>query len=319
MRNRNNNSGRPMARRAEQYTNLPIVKEPMELMDFLVQKGNMSRNKVKTLLTHRAILVNKTITTQYNFMLQPGMLVQLSKNHHQKEFKSTHIRLVYEDAYLLVIEKREGLLAVGSDKQKEMSAYSILTDYVKRSSKQRRIYGVHRLDREASGLMVFAKDERTKQNLQDNWERLFNERTFVAVVEGDMEKDRGIVCSWLVDGKAYVVEAATTQTGDKAVSHYNTIKRANGFSMLEIALGNGRKEQVRTHMAELNHPIVGDLRYNGVSNPLRRLALHAFRLNFQHPVTGENLKFELPYPLPFRQLVQRVTSDEGEIAGMRKE
>ena len=149
MRNRNNNSGRPMARRAEQYTNLPIVKEPMELMDFLIQKGNMSRNKVKTLLIHRAILVNKTITTQYNFMLQPGMLVQLSKNHHQKEFKSAHIRLVYEDAYLLVIEKREGLLAVGSDKQKEMSAYSILTDYVKRSSKQRRIYGVHRLDREA--------------------------------------------------------------------------------------------------------------------------------------------------------------------------
>ena len=305
MRNRNNNSGRPMARRAEQYTNLPIVKEPMELMDFLVQKGNMSRNKVKTLLTHRAILVNKTITTQYNFMLQPGMLVQLSKNHHQKEFKSAHIRLVYEDAYLLVIEKREGLLAVGSDKQKEMSAYSILTDYVKRSSKQRRIYGVHRLDREASGLMIFAKDERTKQNLQDNWERLVTERAYVAILNGEMEKDKGVISSWLAGEQLLVAHTATNNNGEKAVTYYSTVKRANGYTLVELDLGNGRKEQIRLHMQELNHPIVGDIKCNIENNPLKRLALHAFLLRFHHPVTGELLNFETPYPIAFRQLMQR--------------
>lgn len=310
MRNRNNNSGRPIARRAEQYTNLPVVREPMELIDFLIQKGSMSRNKVKTLLTHRAVLVDKVITTQYNFVLRPGMNVQISKNHHQKDFKSSYVKLVYEDAYIIVIEKREGLPAVGSDKQREMSAYSILADYVKRSSKQRRIYGVHRLDKEASGLMIFAKDERTKKNLQDNWERLFNERTYLAVVEGDMEKERGIVSSWLVDGKVYVVEAATTQTGDKAVSRYTTIKRANGYSMVEIELGNGRKEQIRTHMMELHHPVVGESGQGDGHNPLKRLALHAFRLNFRHPVTGDILNFELPYPMNFRQLVQRMTLDK---------
>lgn len=310
MRNRNsNNDGRPVARRADQYTNLPIVREPIELMTFLIQKGSMSRNKVKTLLTHRAVLVDKVITTQYNFMLRLGMTVQISKNHHQKEFRSAHVKLVFEDAYLIVIEKRAGLPAVGSDKQKEMSAYSILADYVKRSSKQRSIYGVHRLEREASGLMIFAKDERTKQNLQDNWMRLFNERTYVAVVEGDMEKDKGVVCSWLVDGKAYLVEATTNQTtGDKAVSHYTTIKRANGYSLVEVELGNGRREQVSTHMAELHHPIIGDLRHGNVQNPLRRMALHAFRMSFRHPVTGEMLKFELPYPLAFRDLVQKQSS-----------
>lgn len=300
-----------MARRAEQFTNLPVVKEPAELMEYLITKGGMSRNKVKTLLTHRAILVDKKITTQYNFELRPGMKVQISKSHNQKEFKSPYLKLVYEDAYLIVVDKREGLLAVGNDKQKEVSAIKILDDYVKRSSKQRRVYGVHRLDREASGLMIFAKDERTKQNLQDNWGRLVTERAYVAILGGEMEKERGVISSWMVNGQLYVAHAATNNAeGDKAITYYTSIKKANGYTLVELDLGNGHKEHIRTHMQELGHPVVGDAKSNVDDNPLKRLALHAFLLRFHHPVTGELLNFELPYPMNFRKLLMRTEEDK---------
>ena len=311
MRNRNNNTGRPIHRRAEQFTNFPAIKEPIGLMDFLITKGNLSRNKVKTLLSHRVILVDKKITTQYDFELRPGMLVQMSKKHNQKEFKSTQLKLIYEDAYLIVVDKREGLLAVGSEKQKEMSAFKILDDYIKRSSKQRRIYGVHRLDREASGLMIFAKDERTKQNLQDNWRRLVTERAYVAILEGEMEKENGAISSWLANDQLYVAHAATNNAeGDKAITYYTTIKKCNGYTLVELDLGNGYKEQIRTHMQELGHPVVGDAKSNIDNNPLKRLALHAFLLRFHHPVTGELLNFEIPYPSGFRKLVQRNVEEE---------
>ena len=306
MRNRNNTPGRPIAKRAEQYTYLPAVKEPIELMDFLITKGNLSRNKVKALLTHRAILVDKKITTQYNFELRPGMVVQMSKSHNQKEFRCKQLKLVYEDAYLIVVDKQEGVPAVSGEKKRERSVLSILDEYVKRSSKQRRIYGVHRLDREASGLMIFAKDERTKNNLQDNWERVVKERTFVAIVEGEMEKDHGVISSWLVDGQIYIAEAMSNYSSEKAITHYHTIKRANGYSLLELELGYGRKEQIRTHMQALNHPIIGDTQ----ENPIKRLAMHAFRLKFTHPVTGEPLAFEIPYPMNFRKLLMHRESTE---------
>lgn len=308
MRNRNSgDTNRPVARRSEQFTNMPAVKEPIGLMEFLITKGSMSRNKVKTLLSHRTVLVDKKITTQYDFELRPGMKVQISKNHHLKDFKSSLIKLVYEDAYLIVIDKREGVPAVGNEKKRRVkTAFSILDEYVKRSSKQRRIYGVHRLDCEASGLMIFAKDERTKKNLQDNWERLVKERTFVAVVKGEMEKDNGVMTSWLVDGQVYVAEAMGNYSPDKGTTHYYTIKRINGYSMLELELGNGRKEQIRTHMQELGHPIVGDLNCTP-DNPIHRMALHGFRLKFVHPVTGEPMEFETAYPMNFRKLLMRDT------------
>lgn len=307
MRNRNTTTN-PSPRRAGQFTTFPAVREPIGLMDFLMSKGSMSRNKVKTLLTNRAVYVDKKITTQYNFELRPGMLVQISKSHRQKEFNSSLVKLVYEDSYLIVVEKNCGVPVVSNEKKRERTVCSILDDYMKRISRQRRIYGIHRLDREASGLMIFAKDERTKQNLQDNWERLVKERTYVAVVEGDVEKDRGVMASWMVDDRLYFAESPVNNAGEKAVTNYVTIKRTNGYSMLELELWNGRREQIRTHMAELGHPVVGDIR-NGVGNdPIRRLALHAFRLCLHHPVTGELLQFETSYPMNFRKLLMRTDS-----------
>lgn len=294
----------PLARAKAKYTVYP-VKGQAELMDFLMKAlDGISRTAAKSLLAHRQVLVDNVITTLYNFELKPGMTVQISKNKGLRELRSRFLKMVYEDAYILVVDKREGLLTIGTDKQKERTAHSILNEYVQRSDKHRRVYIVHRLDKDTSGLLVFAKDEKTKFTLQDNWEQIVKERCYVAVLSGEMEKDQGTVTSWLKDNKMYVTYSSLSNNGgDKAITHYKTIKRGNGYSLVELELETGRKNQIRVHMQDLKHPVLGDTKYGDGNNPLGRLALHAFRLNFYHPVTGELMKFETPYPTGFKGLV----------------
>ena len=291
-------------RAASQYTTFNVY-EPEELMTFLLKvMSGISRNKVKALLTGRAVYVDQVITTQYNFALKPGMKVQISKKKGQKEFHSSLLKIVYEDAYLIVVEKREGLLSIATNREKERTAYSILTDNVQRSGRQHRIFIVHRLDKDTSGLMVFAKDEQTKRNLQDHWQEIVTDRRYVAVVSGEVEKNNGTITSWLKDNKVYVTYSSLSNNGgDKAITHYTVIRRANGYSLVELELETGRKNQIRVHMKDLGHPVVGDTKYGNGDDPLRRLALHAFKLWFYHPVTGELMKFETPYPSSFKNLV----------------
>ena len=298
-------------RAVAQYTTFH-VNEEAELMSFLMTKmAGISRNKVKTLLTNRTVYVDKVITTQYNFLLKPGMVVQISKTRGQKDFRSSLLKIVYEDAYLIVINKREGLLSIATNREKERTAYSILTEYVQRSAKQHRIFIVHRLDKDTSGLMVFAKDERTKRNFQDNWENIVTDRRYVAVVSGEMEKSAGTVVSWLKDNKMYVTySSAEDNGGDKAITHYQTVKRGNGYSLLELKLETGRKNQIRVHMQDLKHPIVGDTKYGNGDDPIGRLGLHAFKLCFYHPVTGERMEFETPYPSSFKSLITGTANKE---------
>ncbi|MCD8184849.1 MAG: RluA family pseudouridine synthase [Bacteroides sp.] len=281
-----------------------MVKEPMQLMEFLAAKmSDASRTKLKSLLSKRIVYVDSVITTQYDYPLQPGMKVQISREKGRKEFNHKLIKIVYEDAYIIVIEKMQGLLSVNTERQKERTAYTILNEYVQRSGRQHRVYTVHRLDRDTSGLMMFAKDEKTQNTLRDNWHDIVTDRRYVAVVTGEMEKDAGRVSSWLTDRKLYVYSSPTDDGGKEAITYYRTIKRANGFSLVELNLETGRKNQIRVHMQDLGHPIIGDGRYGleGV-NPIGRLALHAFKLCFYHPVTGELMQFETPYPADFKKL-----------------
>lgn len=296
---------RTLAEKARaQYTNY-AVKEPMELMDFLAAKmPDASRTKLKALLSKRVVLVDNVITTQFNFPLQAGMKVQISKVKGKKEFSNRLLKIVYEDAYIIVIEKTQGLLSVNTERQKERTAYTILNEYVQRSGRQFRVFIVHRLDRDTSGLMMFAKNEKTQQILRDNWQEIVTDRRYVAVVEGNMEKDYDTVVSWLTDKTLYVSSSEYDDGGSKSITHYRTIKRANGYSLLELDLETGRKNQIRVHMQDLGHPIIGDGRYGGEEslNPIGRLALHAFKLCFYHPVTGDLMEFETPYPGEFKKL-----------------
>ncbi len=221
------------ARARTQYTDY-MVKEPMELMEFLAAKmPDASRTKLKSLLSKRIIYVDSVITTQYNFPLKPGMKVQISREKGRKEFNHKLMKIVYEDAYIIVIEKMQGLLSVNTDRQKERTAYTILNDR-----------------------------------------------------------------------KLYVYSSPTDDGGQESITHYRTIKRANGYSLVELNLETGRKNQIRVHMQDLGHPIIGDGRYGLEDvNPIGRLALHAFKLCFYHPVTGELMRFETPYPGEFKKLV----------------
>lgn len=293
----------PIAKARQQYTDY-LVKEPMELMAFLAAKmPDASRTKLKMLLGKRVVYVDNTIRTQYNFPLRPGMKVQISREKGNHEFHNNLMKIVYEDRYLIVIEKKQGLLSVNTERQKERTAYTILNEYVKRSDHRNRIFIVHRLDRDTSGLMMFAKDEKTQHTLRDNWHQIVYDRRYVAVVCGEMERDAGTVRSWLTDRKLYVYSSPTDDGGQEAITHYRTIKRRNGYSLMEMNLETGRKNQIRVHMQDLGHPIIGDGRYGLEDvNPIGRLALHAFKLCFYHPVTGESMQFETPYPTEFKRL-----------------
>lgn len=298
------NRPRESARARNQYTDY-IVREPMELMAFLqARMPEVSRQKIKGLLTKRLVYVDQQIITQYNHPLEVGQKVQISRQKASTEFHNNLLRIVYEDAYLIVIEKQPGLLSVSSEREKERTACSILTEYLRKSNKRARAYVVHRLDRDTSGIMMFAKDEKTQNTLRNNWHDIVYDRRYVAVVMGEMEKDSGTVTSYLTDRKLYVASSPVDDGGQLAITHYQTVRRGSGMSLVELRLETGRKNQIRVHMADLGHPVAGDGRY-GIedANPLGRLGLHAFKLCFTHPVTYERMKFETPYPAPFKRAV----------------
>ena len=294
-----------MPRTANKYT-IYNVHEEIGLMDFLMKvMSGISRTRVKAFLSNRVVSVDKKIQTQHDFPLKPGMQVQISKEKNKHEFRHPMLKILYEDPYIIVVEKKEGLLSVATDKQKERTAQHILNEYVKRQHRNNRVFVVHRLDRETSGIMMYAKDEKTQYTLRDNWHDIVRDRRYVSIVTGEMEKDRGTVATWLTDRKLYVSSSNHDDGGKYSVTHYDTIKRANGYSLVELQLETGRKNQIRVHMQSLGHPVLGDERYGCEINPLGRLALHAFKLCFYHPVTGELMQFETPYPSAFKSIMQK--------------
>lgn len=281
-------------------------KKETELLPFLIKAMGISRTAAKSLLTHRLVYVNNRIETLHSTPIRPGMTVKISKDKNRKTFSSRWLDILYEDAYLIVIHKHCGLLSIATDpKRNERTAYSILGEYVKKTNRQGRIFIVHRLDRETSGLMVFAKDERTKFSLQDNWHQIVYDRRYVAIIEGVIDPPQGCITSWLRDNKMYFTYSSPTDNGGEyAVTHYRTLQAGEEYSMVELQLETGRKNQIRVHMQEKHTPVVGDLKYGSGKNPIGRLALHAFRLAFTHPVTREDMSFSLPIPQAFKNLVK---------------
>lgn len=297
---------------ANQYTDYPVT-EPAELMQFLMNKiAGVSRTKVKELLSQRMVYVDKVITTQFNAPLKKGQLVQVAKNRHKHELVSRWVKIVYEDAFIIVVEKKEGILTNALPGARQTNVKAILDEYVKRQNRGFAVHTVHRLDRETSGLLLFAKRRDIQQTFTDNWKEIVNDRRYIAVVQGDMEKDSGTVTSWLTDNKMYVTYSSVVDNGGKyAITNYRTLKRKKGYSLVELKLDTGRKNQIRVHMQDLKHPIVGDYKYGSSeaefgekADPVGRICLHAFRLAFTHPVTGEHMRFETPHPSTFTQLVK---------------
>ncbi len=280
------------------------VDEEIGLLDFLLKNaGNKSRTKIKATLRGQGIKVNGRITTQFDYQLKPGMKVSISKAKRDgQQLVSRYVKLVYEDRHIVVIEKAEGILSMAAG-HSSLNVKSVLDDYFHKSHQRCTAHVVHRLDRETSGLMIYAKDMDTEQILEHNWHDIVYDRRYVAVVSGEIEDDGGTIANWLKDNKAYVTYSSPVDNGGKyAITHFHVLARTTEHSLVEYRLETGRKNQIRVHSADMGHPVCGDMKYGNGDDPLHRLCLHAYRLDFYHPITGSRMEFETPIPPAFNRL-----------------
>lgn len=270
------------------------------LLAFLFNRLNdHSRTKVKSLLAHRQVKVNGNVSTQFDTPLFPGDMVNILYERQPEKFTHKMLRIIYEDDTIIVVEKKSGLLSIGTDREREKTAYHILSNYVKSQNIHNRIFIVHRLDRDTSGLMVFAKSERIKNRMQSDWDNIVLERKYVAIVEGNMPENKGVISTFLAENKGYKVFVTNSGNGEKAVTYFEVLKRNRGYSLLDVELKTGKKNQIRAHMEYIGYPVAGDKKYGAKTDPVGRLALHAWKLNFLHPETGEKLSFSTPVPAKF--------------------
>jgi 23S rRNA pseudouridine1911/1915/1917 synthase len=280
------------------------VSEPNELMKWLIaQFPEKGRNAIKALLSHKQISINGKAVTQFNHPLQQGQEVVIEWTRVEEEPPMIGLSIIYEDAELIIIEKQAGLLSVATEEEKEQTAYRQLTDHVKRKDAKNRIFVVHRLDRDTSGVMMFAKTEEMKEKLQSHWQETVSDRVYLAVVEGKVRKNEGTIKSWLTESKTFKMYSSPTPNGgQEAITRYKTLKTSATCSLLEIRLETGRKNQIRVHMEDIGHPVMGDKKYGAARNTLGRLGLHASILAFTHPATGKAMNFESKIPEKFLRL-----------------
>lgn len=278
------------------------VEQEMPLLEFLFTAVKESKNKIKLTLKGRGVKVNGKVVTQFDYPLVPGMRVAVSRSKRNDTFKSRYVKIVYEDRWLVVVEKNIGILSMAAG-HSSLNVKSVLDDYFAKSRQKCRAHVVHRLDRDTSGLMIYAKDIDTEQILEHNWHDIVYDRRYVAVVSGEMEESEGTIANWLKDNKAYVTYSSPVDNGGKyAVTHFYVLDRTTEHSLVEYKLETGRKNQIRVHSADMGHPVCGDVKYGNGDDPLHRLCLHAYVLCFTHPITGERMEFDTPIPSQFRHL-----------------
>lgn len=271
------------------------VESPSTLLPFLREKlAGKPAGKVKSILEHGLVSVDGKATTKYNAPLKPGQTVTIGAYVPEppaNALAASHPPILYEDRELLVIDKPAGLLTISTgSKEPEDTAYRQMTAYVRRKNPENRIFVVHRLDRDTSGVVVFAKDPEMKAALQDNWDKLALYRGYYAIVEGRMEEPTGRLVGWLKETSTHIVYLSRREgDGKEAVTNYQLLRSNGDYSYLRVWLETGRKNQIRVQLSELGHPVTGDKKYGAKRDPLKRLGLHAWKLELTHPFTGKRL------------------------------
>lgn len=294
----------PGARRVDHILSFRPGDENFLILYLMEAMPGIKRLTVKEYLRHHQVRVNGTVTTQYDAPVAAGDLVEVNTTREFQTFSHPRLQIVYEDDDILVVNKGYGLLSVGTEKVHKGTAYSLLKDYLKRKDPRNKIFVIHRLDQNTSGLMMFAKNVEAKEAMQHNWNNMVLERRYVAVVEGRLEPEKGEIRSYLAENAAHeVYSTPNADEGKLAVTYYQVESCRNGYTMVSLQLATGRKNQIRVHMKEAGHPIVGDRRYGARTSPIHRLALHAESLRFVHPRTRKDMNFHSPLPASFRRLV----------------
>lgn len=267
-----------------------------------------SKSKLKSLLKYECIMINGVPTTQFNAEVNEGDIIHISSYN---TLKDTKLDIIYENEHILVIDKPAGLLTVATSKNEPHTAYREASSYVKKINRNNKIFVIHRLDQDTSGVLMFAKTKAAQEAYQEDWNERVKERAYIAIVEGVVEKEEDTITSFLRENKT--THMYSTTSGQKAITHYDVIKRSNFFTLLKVDIYTGRKNQIRVHMNDIGHPIVGDKKYDATQNPMKRLGLHAYRLRLIDPYTKKEEVFTAPIPVKFKKLIKLSTAQEQSI------
>ena len=283
-----------------------IENEDSLLASLITNLPHKTRKTLKAVLRDGQVSVDGKPVTQFDHHLTPGQRVEVQWEKAELQKQPRELNIVHIDQDIIVINKPSGLLTVATDKEKRKTAYSMLSNFVKSEDPDNKIFIIHRIDRETSGLLMFARSERVKRQIQETWDSLISQRTYVGIVEGRVTPPDGTITSWLTESKAFIVYSSQNKKhGKKSTTHYRTIEGNSSFSLLQIHLETGRKHQIRVHMQDIQHPIAGDKKYGSMSNPLGRMALHAQVLAFTHPTTGKQCSFDTGIPTQFLKLFRK--------------
>lgn len=295
-------------RPSKDYKNIKqfVVKEPCELLEFLLLtfKGQ-SRNSVKSLLGSHRVTIDGAPVTQFNFKLYPGDTVIISDSPIRKKTRS-NLPIIYEDNDLIVINKPTKLLSVPSDNEKGSTAFRMVNDYLQQKDKHNRAFIVHRLDEDTSGVLMFAKNDKMARALTDgdNWNNLTKKRGYYAIVEGQLDKKEGTITSYLKKNAQNLMYSSKKKgDGQYAATHYKVVQENALYTLVDVNIDTGRKNQIRVHFGDLGHHVIGDDKYGEPSNPIKRLGLHAYELDIVNPLNGKMMKFKAPMPKEFSLLM----------------
>lgn len=284
------------------------VHNECELLSFLIEKyPSLSRNAVKSLLSNHQVAVDGAPVSQYNLKLAKDDVVIVSKRRIAKRERS-NLPIIFENNEFIVINKPSGLLSVASDTEKGRTAYRMVSDFVQQKDKHNRIYVVHRLDEDTSGVLMFAKNPEIRDELQKNWSEIVKSRRYYAVCEGKMEKKQDTLANYLKENSLnlmYVTKNSKDKDAKKCITSYKVMRSNENYSLLDINIETGRKNQIRVQLGNIGHYIIGDDKYGEPTNPLKRLGLHAYELSFVHPVNGKLYKFNAPIPEEFNKLFNK--------------
>lgn len=281
------------------------VKNSKELLDYLIEDIGFSRNNAKSLLSHHLIAINGAPVSQFNFKLSNGDDLIIAKKPIKRKVRS-NLPIIYEDEDILAINKPFGLLSVASDKEKSSTAYRMVMDYIQEKDRKGRIFVVHRLDKETSGVLIFAKNEKLKDALQEQWNDVVLKRGYYAVVEGILEKKEDRIINYLNMNSLNLmyVSSKFDKKAQKCVTNYKVIKQNKNYSLLDINIETGRKNQIRVTLGSINHFVLGDDKYGNPQNPISRLCLHAYELSFINPLNKKKYVFKTEIPQEFINLLK---------------
>jgi len=279
-----------------------IVKNEGELLDYLYNNLDIPKKRIKQYLTHGSIYVNNSRVKQYNYKLFPGMNIVIDTDSKNK--KSLPFDIVFEDDNIIVVNKPSGLLTISTSKEKERTLFHIVREYLVSKDKNSKVFIVHRLDKDTSGIVILAKNEKIKKQLQDNWNEYVSLREYVAIVHGHLKKKNDRIVQMLSETKTNLVYVSKKDDAKEAITNYKVIKENDDYSLVNINIETGRKNQIRVAFSSLGNPILGDKKYSNIKDGLNRLYLHANRLKIYYPIIKKDILFEVANPSEFKKIME---------------